>query len=150
LEPGAGGWEHPSSAYPLPDAASWWGAEGYRTIPIETYDWACSAARRVENFVDFSHFPWVHPGILGDRAKPLSPEHEVRDDGVTISSDTAREEPQGRVKGDVSPGIKVQRDPTPYLLPLPLSVTLDQRLPPSTDQADANHFVLFLACAPLS
>ena len=150
LEPGPGGWEAPEAAWPLPDASTWWGVEGIRTIPIETYDWACSAARRVENFVDFSHFPWVHEGILGDRSKPLSPEHEVRDDGTTISFDIALEEPQASVKGDVAPGAKVQRDPTTYTLHLPLSVTLDQRLPPSADRPDGNRFVLFVAVAPLS
>ena len=150
LEPGAGGWEHPSAAYPLPRADSWWAQPGFRTIPIETYDWACSAARRVENFVDFSHFPWVHPDVLGDRSKPLSPEHEVIDDGTTISFDIALEEPQASVKGDVAPGAKVQRDPTTYTLHLPLSVTLDQRLPPSPDRPDGNRFILFLAVAPLT
>jgi methylxanthine N1-demethylase len=150
LEPGPGGWEQPEAAYPLPDGGSWWEQPGIRTIPIDTYDWTCSAARRVENFVDFSHFPWVHPGILGDRSKPLSPEHEVIDDGVTISFDIALEEPQASVKGDVAPGEKVQRDPTTYTLHLPLSVTLDQRLPPSPDRPDGNRFVLFLACSPIS
>jgi vanillate O-demethylase monooxygenase subunit len=29
-------------------------------------------------------------------------------------------------------------------------VTLDQRLPPSPERPNGNHFVLFLACAPLS
>ena len=144
LDPGTGGWEDPQAEYPLPHVASWWDKPDYRTIPIETYDWACSAARRVENFVDFSHFPWVHPEILGDRSKPLAPEHEIRDDGTTISFDIALEEPQASVKGDVAPGEKVQRDPTTYTLHLPLSVTLDQRLP------GGNHFVLFLACAPLT
>jgi vanillate O-demethylase monooxygenase subunit len=144
LEPGRGGWERPEAAYPLPDAGAWWGAGGSRTIPIETYDWACSAARRVENFVDFSHFPWVHEGVLGDRSKPLSPEHDVVDDGRTISFDIALEEPQAAVKGDAQPGVKVQREPTTYTLHLPLSVTLDQRLP------GGHHFVLFVACAPLS
>lgn len=150
LEPGPGGWEDPRPAYPLPRAESWWDQPDYRTIPIQTYDWACSAARRIENFVDFSHFPWVHPGVLGDRSKPLSPEHEVRDDGTTISFDIALEEPGASVKGDVRPGQKVQRDPTTYTLHLPLSVTLDQRLPPSRERPNGNHFVLFLACAPLS
>lgn len=144
LEPGPGGWENPAAAYPLPDVGSWWERPGIRTIPIPTYDWACSAARRVENFVDFSHFPWVHPGILGDRSKPLSPEHEVVDDGMTISFDIALEEPQASVKGDAAPGAKVQRDPTTYTLHLPLSVTLDQRLP------GGHRFLLFLACSPLS
>jgi methylxanthine N1-demethylase len=151
LDPGTGGWEDPQAEYPPPQADSWWERPGFRTIPIETYDWACSAARRVENFVDFSHFPWVHPDVLGDRSKPLSPEHEVIDtDGVTISFDIALEEPQASVKGDTAPGAKVQRDPTTYTLHMPLSVTLDQRLPPSADRPAGNRFVLFLATAPLS
>jgi len=150
LEPGPGGWENPAAAYPLPQAGSWWEQPGFRTIPIETYDWACSAARRVENFVDFSHFPWVHPGVLGDRSKPLSPEHEVSDDGTTISFDIALEEPQASVKGDTAPGAKVKRDPTTYTLHLPLSVTLDQRLPPSPERPEGNRFLLFLACSPVT
>jgi phenylpropionate dioxygenase-like ring-hydroxylating dioxygenase large terminal subunit len=32
--------------------------------------WRANAARMIENLADFSHFPWVHPGILGDREKP--------------------------------------------------------------------------------
>ena len=28
--------------------------------------WRANAARMIENLADFSHFPWVHPGILGD------------------------------------------------------------------------------------
>jgi vanillate O-demethylase monooxygenase subunit len=150
LEPGPGGWEDPRATHPLPQADSWWEQPGFRTIPIDTYDWACSAARRIENFVDFSHFPWVHPGVLGDRSKPVSPEHEIRDDGRTISFDIALEEPGASVKGDTEPGEKIQRDRTTYTLHLPLSVTLDQRLPPSPDRPEGNHFVLFLACAPLT
>jgi len=39
----------------------------YRSVEVETYDWRCGAHRRIENYVDFSHFAWVHDGILGDR-----------------------------------------------------------------------------------
>ena len=92
----------------------------------------------------------MHPGVLGDRSAPLSPEHEVIDDGTTISFDIALEEPQASVKGDALPGVKVQREPTTYTLHLPLSVTLDQRLPPSPDRPDGNRFLLFLAVAPLT
>jgi len=31
----------------------------------------------VENFTDFGHFPWVHPGLLGDPSRPVVPRHEV-------------------------------------------------------------------------
>ena len=56
------------------------GGRAYRKIKIPQYDWHCSAARRVENFVDFSHFAWVHEGILGDRSKPEIPDHDVDPD----------------------------------------------------------------------
>jgi phenylpropionate dioxygenase-like ring-hydroxylating dioxygenase large terminal subunit len=145
LEPVAGDWRHPQSLFPLPEVP-WWGDPTLRTIPIATYDWACSPARRIENFIDFSHFPWVHEGILGDRAKPLSPEHEVQvaADNTTIQFQIALEEPQTSVKGDAAPGAKVQRDPTTYTVHLPYAVTLDQQLP------DGHRFILFIAASPLS
>jgi len=80
MDPGPGGWEQPAPLFPLPQVP-WWGDATLRTIPIKTYDWKSSPARRIENFIDFSHFPWVHEGILGDRAKPLSPDHVVESDG---------------------------------------------------------------------
>jgi vanillate O-demethylase monooxygenase subunit len=143
MDPGPGGWEDPAPLYPLP-AVPWWGDPALRTIPIKTYDWKSSPARRIENFIDFSHFPWVHEGILGDRAKPLSPDHVVESDEETIKFQIALEEPQTSVKGDVVPGAKVQRDPTTYTVHLPYSVTLDQQLP------EGNRFVLFIAASPLS
>lgn len=36
-----------------------------------THKLHANAARVVENVMDFAHFPWVHPGILGDRSKPV-------------------------------------------------------------------------------
>jgi vanillate O-demethylase monooxygenase subunit len=42
------------------------------------YRWRCDAARQVENFTDFGHFPWVHPGLLGDPDRPVVPAHQVR------------------------------------------------------------------------
>jgi phenylpropionate dioxygenase-like ring-hydroxylating dioxygenase large terminal subunit len=42
------------------------------------YRWACDAGRQVENFTDLGHFPWVHPGLLGDPDRPVVPRHEVR------------------------------------------------------------------------
>jgi hypothetical protein len=62
----------------------------------------------------------------------------------------ALEEPHASVKGAATPAEKVQREQTTYTLHLPLSVTLDQRLPPSADRPEGNRFLLFHACAPLS
>jgi phenylpropionate dioxygenase-like ring-hydroxylating dioxygenase large terminal subunit len=43
-----------------------------------------SGPRIVENFLDVGHFPFVHEGILGDRARPEINDYEavVNDDGV--------------------------------------------------------------------
>jgi phenylpropionate dioxygenase-like ring-hydroxylating dioxygenase large terminal subunit len=38
--------------------------------------WKTSAGRAVENFMDFSHFPFVHPGLLGSPDRPVvDPKH---------------------------------------------------------------------------
>jgi phenylpropionate dioxygenase-like ring-hydroxylating dioxygenase large terminal subunit len=34
--------------------------------------WKANAARMLENLADYSHFPWVHPGTLGDPDNPES------------------------------------------------------------------------------
>jgi phenylpropionate dioxygenase-like ring-hydroxylating dioxygenase large terminal subunit len=52
--------------------------EGWAVVSAGPYRWECDAARQVENFTDFGHFPWVHPGLLGDPARPVVPRHEVR------------------------------------------------------------------------
>src|SRR5207249_1242329 len=45
-----------------------------------------SGPRVVENFLDVGHFPFVHEGILGDRARPEIADYdaEVNEDGVQI------------------------------------------------------------------
>ena len=77
-----------------------WADDAYRKIKIPQYDWHCSAARRVENFVDFSHFAWVHEGILGDRSKPEIPDHDVVRDATTLWFELGIEEPANDLKGD--------------------------------------------------
>ena len=52
-------------------------AAGYRRIWTQ-FHWRANAARAIENVMDFAHFPWVHPGVLGDRAKPVYPDIEVK------------------------------------------------------------------------
>jgi methylxanthine N1-demethylase len=128
---------------PLPAFPQWHDA-AFRKIKIPTYDWHCSAARRVENFVDFSHFPWVHEGILGDRSQPEVPEHDVFRDGSRLWFELGVVEPASPLKGDVEPGTKIQRHPSRYTITMPFSVLLEQPL------ADGNRFVLFVTSSPLS
>ncbi|MFZ0165929.1 MAG: hypothetical protein WAL12_20300, partial [Trebonia sp.] len=57
-------------------------------VPAGPYRWRCDAARQVENFTDFGHFPWVHPGLLGDPERPVVSSHQVRADGHVLFEDT--------------------------------------------------------------
>lgn len=44
-----------------------------RIVAGEPYTWPTAGPRRVENFVDLSHFAWVHDGSLGKRDEPVPP-----------------------------------------------------------------------------
>jgi phenylpropionate dioxygenase-like ring-hydroxylating dioxygenase large terminal subunit len=116
----------------------------YRTVRIPTYDWASSAARRVENFVDFSHFPFVHAGILGDPDKPEIPDHEVVRDEATLRFSLGIEEPANPLKADDGGAETIQREPSDYVISMPFSVSLNQPLP------EGKHFVLFVASSPVT
>lgn len=135
--------EHGDAAMPLPVFPEW-SDDAYRKIRIPQYDWHCSAARRVENFVDFSHFAWVHEGILGDRANPEIPDHDVHRADATLSFRLGIEEPANALKGDSAEAERIQREPSHYTLSMPFTVRLDQPL------EDGRHFVLFVASCPLS
>ena len=50
----------------------------WKVVNTGPFAWATDASRQVENFTDFGHFPWVHPGLLGDPARPVVPDHVVQ------------------------------------------------------------------------
>lgn len=48
----------------------------FRKTAIRVYEpWRASATRIVMAALDDTHFPWVHPGTLGDPAHPEPPDH---------------------------------------------------------------------------
>jgi phenylpropionate dioxygenase-like ring-hydroxylating dioxygenase large terminal subunit len=49
------------------------GDPAYRRINVEVATWNASVGRLVDNFLDFSHFPWVHRGSFGGAADPVIP-----------------------------------------------------------------------------
>jgi len=53
----------------------------WKIVNTGPFEWQSDASRQVENFTDFGHFPWVHPGLLGDPQRPLVPDYsvEIRD-----------------------------------------------------------------------
>lgn len=62
--------------YPLPEIPELENGE-WKIVETGPFTWNSDASRQVENFTDFGHFPWVHPGLLGDPERPLVPEHTV-------------------------------------------------------------------------
>jgi len=77
--------------YPLPDIPEL-EDNTWQVIHTGPYAWECDASRQVENFTDFGHFPWVHPGLLGDIDRPLVPDHAVRVEGHVLHYELVRPE----------------------------------------------------------
>lgn len=53
----------------------------YRRINVEVQHWAASATRMVDNFMDYSHFPYVHLGSFGGATDPRVAPVELEDLG---------------------------------------------------------------------
>ena len=64
----------------------------WTVVTAGPYRWECDAARQVENFTDFGHFPWVHPGLLGDPDRPVVPRYDVRTEGHVLHYSIVRPE----------------------------------------------------------
>jgi phenylpropionate dioxygenase-like ring-hydroxylating dioxygenase large terminal subunit len=56
----------------------------WRVVRTGPFAWACDASRQVENFTDFGHFAFVHPGLLGDSAQAVVAPHEVTVDDAVL------------------------------------------------------------------
>lgn len=67
-----------------------WDDEAYRNIPSGPYHFEAAAPRVIENFLDVSHFPFVHAGSLGDPNHPEIDDYEATIDehGVTAENIT--------------------------------------------------------------
>ena len=123
----------------------------FRVVRAEPYEWDTSAARRLENYVDFGHFAWVHDGVLGTRDHPEVPEHDVwREGGELRFGYTDFIEPAGSMKNDglgdaSSETSATELIPTQirYRLFMPSTVLLDQELP------GGNHYLLFFSVCPV-
>jgi phenylpropionate dioxygenase-like ring-hydroxylating dioxygenase large terminal subunit len=98
----------------------------WAVVTAGPYTWECDAARQVENFTDFGHFPWVHPGLLGDPSRPVVPRHEVRTEGHVLHYTVVRPEAENSddfpVFGNEQAGPPERR--SRYELHLPYTIAL--------------------------
>ncbi|MGH1489568.1 MAG: Rieske 2Fe-2S domain-containing protein [Acidimicrobiales bacterium] len=51
----------------------------FRRLNTGVEPWAASAPRMVDNFMDFSHFPWVHTGTFGAGQDPMVPKLSLQE-----------------------------------------------------------------------
>jgi phenylpropionate dioxygenase-like ring-hydroxylating dioxygenase large terminal subunit len=111
--------------WPLPEVPELENGE-WTVVPAGPYRWRCDAARQVENFTDFGHFPWVHPGLLGDPERPVVPSHQVRTDGHVLRYEIVRPEAPNSddfpVFGNEQAGAPERR--SRYELHLPYTIVL--------------------------
>lgn len=70
---------------PLPDFPEW-DADGFDTFWNEPRPTPTSAAQLVDNFLDASHFPFVHTGSFGTDEASLVVNEPVTRDGWTVST----------------------------------------------------------------
>jgi methylxanthine N1-demethylase len=135
----------PEPVFPIPEFPEF-GDPAFRTATVPAYDWKASATRRVENFVDFAHFAWIHDGVLASREHPEVPEHEVWRDGAELRfqitvPEPARNEKTSTMEVDSQdPTVPGERN---YRLTMPFTVWLQQRFP------GGNEYVIFMSCSPL-
>ena len=78
--------------WPLPEVPELESPEEWQVVRCGPYSWQSDASRQVENFTDFGHFPWVHPGLLGDPSRPVVPRHSVETDGHILRYEIVRPE----------------------------------------------------------
>lgn len=64
----------------------------WKIVNTGPFRWNSDASRQVENFTDFGHFPWVHPGLLGDPERPIVPDYRVETKGHVLHYQVIRPE----------------------------------------------------------
>jgi phenylpropionate dioxygenase-like ring-hydroxylating dioxygenase large terminal subunit len=98
--------------------------------------WKANAARMIENLADFSHFPWVHAGILGDPEQAESPVIELKEvpGGFQYEIDT----PVNRLRASSA-------SKQLYTVILPFMVIIQRRQP----GGDERHTNIYL-CTPVA
>lgn len=97
-----------------------WADSSYRKIFCGPYRVNASGPRIVENFLDVGHFPFVHEGILGVKARPEIEDYEseIGPEGVVSTGvKVYQPDPYGTGQGDtVSYTYRVYRPLTAYFI----------------------------------
>ena len=128
--------------YPLPENP-YFSDESFRFIEVEAYNWACALGRRIENYVDFGHFAWVHDGVLGDSTRPEVPDHSIGRHGNELRFEhphMAEPPDSGKNRSlEIDGAVEVKLD---YRLFMPNTILLDQYI----ESVDQRYLLFFSVC----
>lgn len=104
-----------------------WEDSSFKCVLGPSYTWKTHSARRLENFTDLAHFPFVHPDTLGNAGVQtyLVPDMDFRSEGELHYR---YEPPEGARKAMNSSGNLSPLKHTDYTIRLPFGVTLDLTL----------------------
>ncbi len=108
--------------------AMWWDDDpAYRRINSGVEVWATSAMRMTDNFLDISHFPYVHTGTFGIAAKKQVPKFEIvalDEDftGYEYEVDVANE--LGKTASGLEAAVITRRMTTGFALPFTVRSTI--------------------------
>jgi vanillate O-demethylase monooxygenase subunit len=130
--------------WPVPDVPEL-ETPGWRVVRTGPFGWRCDASRQVENFTDFGHFAFVHPGLLGDPAKPVVAAHAVETDGPVLRYRYGRPDQAATEEFPVftaERGDETRR--TAYALHLPYTIV------EHIDWGGADRLVYFFASQPVA
>lgn len=120
-----------------------WDDPAMRWLTPDHYDWATSSPRRLENFVDFSHFPFVHENILGTRDKARIDRHEVWREGGALRFEQVFVEPNvDRMKELLGIEDETMSVRNWYRLTVPGSIELVRTFP------NGRRYALYMVTAP--
>jgi vanillate O-demethylase monooxygenase subunit len=124
-----------------------WQREDMRIVTVPTYDWECGSLRRIENFMDLAHLPWVHDGVLASKQHPEVPPHRLQRNGSALEMwASVPETPNlksmaGTDEAPADGGISTDNH---WLVHMPVSLWWEQHLP------GGRTFGIFLAACPIT
>jgi phenylpropionate dioxygenase-like ring-hydroxylating dioxygenase large terminal subunit len=113
--------------------------------PLRTYPvWAAAAPRVIMAALDDTHGPWVHEGLVGDRAHPEPPQHHVWRDGQHLKVQIKMMQPKNATidDGDDSPFREVLIMTT---VGIPNTIHFDIR---AADARDGRRTIIWQAVCP--
>ena len=115
--------------------------EAFKAVIGKPYTWATSAARRLENFVDLAHFPYVHPNTLFDpNMTEVSPPSIERNNGQLIFHFNPQAEDMP------IPDVSLMGK-TNYQITMPFTVNLEFEL--ISKAGKGNRAILWMSASPL-